>query len=109
TDLFSADHRFDSRKNQKNFSNDPQNKKQTDSDDENRLSTRKLKRNEFKNSRHSPTSFDQTKLQNHSSRSKESTDQSDSDEEFSMKPSQKQGFRKEQQLYNDSVQYHLRK
>ncbi|CAF2156533.1 unnamed protein product [Rotaria magnacalcarata] len=104
TDLFSADHRFDSRKNQKNFSNDPQNKKQTDSDDENRLSTRKLKRNEFKNSRHSPTSFDQTKLQNHSSRSKESTDQSDSDEEFSMKPSQKQGFRKEQQLYNDSVQ-----
>ncbi|CAF4774645.1 unnamed protein product [Rotaria sp. Silwood1] len=104
TDMFSIDRISDTQKTRSKFSNDHDNKKPIDSDDE-ILSNRQSKAHkDFIKSQHSSTSIDQLQTQKHSSRSKESIDQSDNDDDFSKKQSQRQSFGKEKQLSHELMQ-----
>ncbi|CAF0834791.1 unnamed protein product [Rotaria sordida] len=103
TDIFSTDRISVIQKDRTKFSNDHDNKKRIDSDDEN-LTNRQSKHKDFIKSRHSSTSSEQSQTQKPSSRSKGIIDQSDNDDDFLKKQSQRQSFKKEKQSSHDSVQ-----
>lgn len=104
TDFLSSDHKFDSRKSQHKDLHGHHVKRQTDSDDES-LSNKQSKHNDYSKSRQSPRDFDTAKFRKHSSKSRDSTDESDDDDDLtSKKSSGRLAYKKEKQSSHDSGQ-----
>lgn len=102
-DMFSVDQTSDSRRSRAKFSDDPDEKKHTDSDEETVLN-RHTNHKDYSKSRRSPTSHDKTQSEKYTSRSKESMDHSENEDDLPNKQSKRQDFRKEKQSSRDSVQ-----
>jgi hypothetical protein len=104
TDLFQTDHKSDSPRNNRRFTNDHEDKRQNDSDEE-IFSNKQTKPNNFQKSRHSPTHSDRSQSRKNSNRSKEGIDQSDSDDnEHFNKQSTRQDYRQQRQSMHDFEQ-----
>jgi hypothetical protein len=80
TDMFSIDHKSDFRRNSRKSPDDHDNRERIDSDDET-LSHKQSKPNDFRKSRHSPTGSDKSQSRKNSNKSKDGTDQSDDDDD----------------------------
>jgi hypothetical protein len=103
TDMFSIDHKTDFRRNSSKSSNDHDHSKHMDSDDET-LSNKHSKPNDFRKGRHSPTGSDRSPTRKSSTRSKEEAEQSGSDDDHLHKETKRTSFAKPRQSAHDLVQ-----